>query len=272
MSEHEIDWAALEANLAEAKEWMTRPQPEDAAADHHGHLTYVGGGVCLQVAPNGSLAPTKGKPRQHAVVIFQQRVQNYGEHDQWEPDPFDQETLDRLERAVVDRYGRLVDRWNGAVGGKTVSFMVATDTSGVVDALHRYHEGCPEHNTVFCNGWQNGEYNKGCTYMSDALRREVPPNWVLVSEDREPVPQPPPPSRNAEVVAEMLDKVRPLLVEMGFHQATINASAAGELMGEVGAREFFYEHDERLGIQLPAEAFGELVRLAIIGHEFDGVA
>ena len=195
-------------------------------------------------------------------------MQNYAEPDQFEPAPFDQPTKDRLEQVAVATFGPMLDQWNGKVGEHhTWSMLFPCAQSGASRAVANYHAGCPVHGGPFCTG--RHDWYDGCTFASDHHDMLAPPAFVAVVESRD-VAGTPSHARAAETVAELLERVRPLLLGLGFHDQLVQPSSAGTIDGEVGARVFIAGDVERLGVQLPAESFAELVRLAVIGHEVDG--
>lgn len=264
--EHAVRWEVVEHTFAEAKRWLAVDQPEGAWMSHHGRSNYCGGGLTVSFAPRGVLGGGHDQANT-MVVVFELAVQNYGEHDQFDPAPFDQATLDGLEHVAVSTFGPAIDSWNGGVGSTTWSLLFPCAQTGASVAVANYHRGCPRHGGPFCTG--QADWHDGCTFANDHHALLTPPGFVAAVEGRAPVPQEPR-SRSAEVVADVLDRIRPLLVGLGFHDQLVQPSSAGTIDGEVGERVFTAGNVERLGIQLPAESFAELVRLAVIGHEVDG--
>lgn len=75
--------------------------------------------------------------------------------------------------AFLTRRGRVVrDQWNGR-GTMTVSMALAGHVHPTLrDAVERYHQGCPEHKTVFC-----GREDLPCPWFADGNRVLVKPVW-----------------------------------------------------------------------------------------------
>lgn len=278
-ADHPIQWDVVESTVAEAKRWTETPQPEGAALpSHFGPGNYCGGGWYIGFSPSkgrgarGSEAVRNtihhdkkdmSKVEGHATLTVIVEIIEQYEHDGldedgryinyrcvWEPYLIRQEDFDRFRSILMENFGEIHSEWNG-VGCQSASFIV-TCGDGVMDAAANY----------------NAHFMPD--YDPSGVERYVAPNFVWAIETHAEVGGMSLPSSNAEVVAQTLEAVRPLLVEMGFHDALIQPSSAGEIEGEAPNREFSPDLKLRLGIQLPAESFAELVRLATIGYQFDG--
>lgn len=278
-ADHPIQWDVIERTVAEAKRWSETPQPKGAALpSHFGPGNYCGGGWYINFSPSkargraGSeavrnairnakedMSAVEGHPTMTIVVRLSEQYLNDGVDDAghlinsrcvWEPYLIRQEDLDRFREIVVKHFGEIHTEWNG-VGCSSGSFIV-TCGDGVMEAAANYN----------------------APFMPDfdpsGVELYVLPGFVRAVETHAEAGGMSLPSSNAEIVAQTLEAVRPLLVEMGFHAALTQPSSAGEIDGESPHREFTPDLDLRLGIQLPAESFAELVRLAAIGYEFDG--
>ena len=291
--EHPVDWPNVEATLDAGKRWMNRPQKDGVIMQHHGIGNYVGGGMHITFAPH----PPRGEVGRRAkvdkaVTIIIIDLSDIYTPYEWDEDGkyagghelvakvggFDQETKDRL-RSMIDARFKVVDEWNGSIGTQTWSICVLGG-GHAAKAVANYFNHCPKPgHSVFCGqretwSWKEGyepteaEREKAeCTWWKDGRGKLVEPQWVA-SVDRLPAPEPDLASED-ERLAELLDAVRPLLVKMDFHAQLVSASSAGEIEGESPKR-IFVPGDHRLrGIQLPAESFAELVRLAVIGYELE---
>jgi len=269
----EIDWALARRNLLEARRWLAAGQPAAVTMSHHGPGGfYCGGG--LRVSPS-SMA-SRGRTGPGRVVI----VASLGTPDDLYRAGIRYETAERgfvpeiqepLQEVVRDVFGATnwIEDWNGGPGIRTYSMAVnAVTSAGVRRALRTYYQGCPDHGgTVFCNGWQNGAHNEGCTYMLDTGRRLVLPAYVDAQIPTVGEELPLQRSGNAERVAQAIERWASTLAEYGIHPSTINGGVVGEITGLPGARQIVYRapeqgQEEPVGVVLPAEAFELLARLA----------
>lgn len=214
-TEPRIDWDAVEAFHTETLRWVTRqPQPAGAACSHHGlGGAYCGAGLSLSAAYWTS---------ETVVLVHDLRRDN----DQYLSGVvlpqvewgFKWMLMAELKAIIRTVYGAdaIIDEWNGGEGSPTWSVRVQVPVSAdAYRVLRHYADGCPEHGGPFCNGWQNGDHNKGCTYMSDALAKLVRPVYRNVPREQAP-PKPPPPDRMAVTLTFELD---------GDHVTIVNGPA-----------------------------------------------
>lgn len=259
------EWSALAGNIAAIPAWLESPQPDAAIINHFGMGVHCGGMMRLEVAVcgwNGGPGGERGAPDTCRVHVECERHHP----DEPKPDPLTEEELDEIS-ALLEAAGLvIVDRWRAdswASWGCTYSNI----NPSVKEARRRYSAGCPEHGTVFCNGWQNGEHNKGCTAVSDGVARALPPAWVAVPWD---FPLPAPSSsdgveRNLEVVRAAVLTARERLADLGIAPVTVTAGRRGDIVGEPG--DLSFDEGTGLGVNLPAEAMLQLVELASLAWE-----
>lgn len=143
--------------------WLATEQPDGAALSHHapGHLGRWGD-VSASMLHTGA----GGKP----VLVVDVRLEEQAD-GQFVGHLTDAE-CHAVYEAVLGEV-EIVDTWNGA-GANTMSLAFDRERHPSIDRAHQvYRAGCPEHGGPFCNGWQNSQGNRGCTYMRDRMRLAV---------------------------------------------------------------------------------------------------
>lgn len=267
--DHPVDWTKLEINLDRAKKFMARRQPDGAMCSHLGpHGVYLGGGLSFSISPSedGEVGWRTGNKGAVTVLVWQLRDQYKDNNSEmlFETGPFDQPTMDRIMAEVNKRF-TVLHQWNGK-NDKGTFFdtwsVLVKGGGGAAKPVMEYSKHCPIHYPEQSTCVFNGK----CTWRKDAFAKFVQPSWVAAIDTFDT------PSQTVsedERLAELLDLVRPLLVKMDFHAQLVSASSAGEIEGSSPTRVFVPGNHQRRGIQLPAESFAELVRLAIIGYEMD---
>ena len=259
------EWSELPGNIAAIPSWLEAPQPDGAIVDHFGFHVHCGGMMGLDVAVcgwNGGPGGEGGNAETCRVHVQCER----SHPDEPKPDPLTDEERAEIA-ALIEAAGlTIVERW-GAGTWESFGCTYPRINPELKEARRRYRVGCPEHNTVFCNGWQNGPHNEGCTYVSDHRAIAVPPSWVAVPWD---FPLPAPASsdgveRNLEVVRAAVLAARERLADLGIAPATVTAGRRGDIVGEPG--DLSFDEGTGLGVNLPAEAMLQLVKLASLAWE-----
>jgi hypothetical protein len=256
-----IDQDILEEVLRIGVEWlMTCEQPEDASVSHHGDYGKLGLGMGVSFCPT---APHGRYEESGSICVV---VLNGG-YEYTGPDPvsdtrrrcFTGDDIARFEAALRKAGAVINDSWNGA-GCDSGSWCIDGMSPDLARSAQLYHDGCPEHGGPFCNGWQNGSYNKGCTYMSDAHQRLVPPVFPFVPDYERPAAAPSIGDRNLEAVLEALALLQPVAEDIGIVPSTLTVGRRGRVEDDE------YVDEEGLGVTLPAEAalrIAELLKAAI---------
>ena len=174
-----VDWTNVVDTLRKGRAWMDVTPPDGAVLQHHGIGNYCGGGLRITFAPNarmGNSGERNSTPEGTTTIIFHLRVvdlnptgRTWADEYVWRPDPFDEDTVDRLRRLVVEHVGPVVDEWNGAPFDSW-SCVVEGGTAAA-RSVANYHDRCPEHSSVFCG-------RDGCNWYSDGRDLVPEPGWV----------------------------------------------------------------------------------------------
>lgn len=280
------EWTHVDAVIAEGLRWLAADdQPPEALIQHHGKGGHAGGGLGIQFAVNARVGPPQRgmfhvprarrlAERPHSrlsksgVVIFHLGhtvdVEDLP-HDQWDQyrsAPFTKDEIDTLRERLVSHGAKLTDEWNGA-GLNTASFALAS--SNVSRSLGRatamYHEGCPEHDTVFCGGWQASRGEENCTFMPAGFAALVPPSFPDVPLPAPAAPAPAREDRNLEQVLRAIERGRPVMEQFDIIGKVVVPGVRGH------AEDGEFVEDGGYGVTLPAEVYDEIVRRLRIADE-----
>lgn len=255
-----IDQSVLDEVVQVGIEWvLTCKQPKNSAVSRFGRTGRLGMGMTvgfMPTAPSGRYSET-GKI---SIVVLDAGFE-YLENDKTRVRILTPDDIDRFEKALTDAGAVINDSWNGA-GGKSGSWCIDGCSPALAKANQRYHDGCPEHphSGPFCNGWQNGSDNEGCTFMSDASQRLIPPAFPSVPDYERPAPTPTIGDRNLEAVLAALAVLQPIAEDVGIVPSTLTVGRRGRVEDDE------YVDEEGLGVTLPAEAalrIAELLKAAI---------
>lgn len=269
------DWSGLPAAIRAGADWMAVEQPPDAVIDQFGPGEWVADYLYLSFAPHGSWGrKTKAEGTVATVIVQQSRGRgNYGYENHPELPPFTEDEIDSIAALFVDAGLEILDRWNGA-GLDSGSFEVrlpGVDNPSLSASYDHYHDGCPEHHTVFCGYGEGWPGNENCSWLHDGHAAAIPPGWVAVAMpagegdgDRPPADD----DSNLEAIRVALERLAPLLAELGHHPTVFAAGRRGRIEGEPGDLSFQEEHGH--GILMPAETAEALVALALVGWEVQG--
>lgn len=256
------EWTALEQVVAIGAEWLrTGRQPRKAIMQHHGKGGHAGGTLKVRFAPYGRTGGKSAGGGLDAVVIF-----DMSEHEwyDWENDergpvipPFTEGEIAEF-KALLERNGLPVrDEWNGA-GLRTASFAIAAKTvEPTLNAtVRRYLKGCPVHESVFCG---REHHHPDCDWHA-AFDLLIPPVFPDVPLPVPPASGPSDDDRNLLAVKRVLERITPILAEMGYHPAMVVAGKRGHIEGEDDALQFV--PDMGHGVLIPAEMAESLVAIA----------
>lgn len=266
------EWEAVEINVRRGVEWLTSHRQPSSAHTHSGDGVHVGGHLYVSFMPWGQFthAPKskpgkvtfgglrQDRPRQPtdprvATINFSLSNPNTDEYGGGQPEPFTQAECDYLKGLIVDAGGKVVDDWNGD-GFDSYSVKISGVTMSMARAADRYMDGCPEHDSVFCSSDGCDWYDKGHARLTDprfvAVARPGLGGEADAGDDDD---------RNLRAVLEALERIRPVLADVGYHPDTIVAGRRGDIIED--DRAFTFEAKSGHGVCLPAEAAVRLIEL-----------
>lgn len=271
MTARRPEWVTVEENVRAGLDWLTTPgQPENAVMSQFGEQTHCGGFLTVQCSAggwHGNYGPGRG------VVVFDV---THGDTAMYgpQPEPFTRAEIDYLRGLIEAHPGvTVLDDWNGVDDDRGLRFSTYSvgisglPADGPMRAYQNYGQGCPVHGTVFCGErakWGDPDRDDDvtrCTWHSDGSAALIPPTWVVTPYPAPlPAPAPSDNDRNLRAVLEALERIRPVLAEVGYHPDTIVAGRRGDILEHSDGTLSFDTKDGH-GVCLPAEAIVQIVQL-----------
>jgi hypothetical protein len=138
--------------------WLTAiTQPIGAISDSHGPKARLGSHASAAFAP---ARPHQGRPGSAVVVVDAGYTRMLGRYESLR---LTQEDCDRVAETLAAVGADVYDSWNGA-GYQHGSWAITGISPTLARAVDHYREGCPQHRTVFCGGWQASTGQERCTW------------------------------------------------------------------------------------------------------------
>jgi hypothetical protein len=241
-------------------EWVTNSkQPKGSITTQFGRSGKLGLGMSVGFAPT----PPYGmgdKKGQVSIVILDAGYE-FLDDGTSEARRLTEDDVTIFEAALARAGATVVRSWNGA-GGNSGSWCIEGCSSTLAKSYQTYHDGCPEHKTVFCGrkSWSSGNEEDDCPWFHTGSAVLVPPAFPQVPDYERPAPAPSIGDRNLEAVLAALAVLQPIAEDVGIVPSTLTVGRRGRVEDDE------YVDEEGLGVTLPAEAalrIAELLKAAI---------
>jgi hypothetical protein len=262
-----VDWVLLDCALDVTDEWLETPQlPTAKLRSHFGEGLKIGGGIYLTVCPGAfepamhakivpRFDPTPDGPAAGIALISWHHTTysvDYSTPDQ---------VTGKAERVAFREYPEYTAAIEARIFG-AIEFRWP-----VVSVWRHNRSGL----SVLIEGGKPAAVATANTHRQSrtggTFTPAVPPVFPVFVDTAPGSAVPTEHARNCEAVAVTIERTAGLLAELGIHAKSVHAGSLGSIDGPIGARTFTPSDTLRVGVALPAEAFEELVRLALAGYE-----